>query len=147
MKEYKTLPGFKDILEEEYEEWINFLKELRDIFHSYNFLGVKLPILEHKSLFYRSIGEGTDIVDKEMFEFKDRGGREVVLRPEGTAGIVRAYIQNGYHKKKSLTRWYYIGPMFRAEKPQKGRYREFHQIGVEIIGSYDPFYDFEIIFF
>jgi histidyl-tRNA synthetase len=141
---YKTLPGFKDILEEEYEEWLSFIEAAREIFHSYNFFGIETPILEAKALFSRSIGEFTDIVDKEMFEFIDRGGREVALRPEGTAGIVRAYVENGYYSK-SLTKWYYMGPMFRAEKPQKGRYREFHQIGVEVIGSYEPFYDFEVI--
>ena len=101
--------------------------------------------MEFTEVFSRSIGDATDIVSKEMFTFEDRGGRSLTLRPEGTAGVVRAYVENGEYNRLSLCKFYYSGPMFRAEKPQRGRLRQFHQLGAEVFGSNDPYYDYEII--
>jgi len=117
-----------------------------DVARSLYLKEIRTPILEYTSLFKRAIGSETDVVSKEMFEFNDRGGRNICLRPEGTAGIVRAVIESGLYRNKSL-RLFYKGPMFRAERPQKGRLREFHQIGVEIIGDESVYSDADVILF
>lgn len=117
----------------------------QDVFQKFGYREIRTPIIEEKSLFVKSIGEETDIVTKEMFSFKDRGEREIVLRPEGTAPIVRAYLDANLHKTDTFQKFYYIGPMFRAERPQAGRMRQFHQIGAEAIGSMSPEIDAEVI--
>ena len=108
-------------------------------------LEVRTPIFEEAELFVRSVGEASDIVRKEMFVFEDKGGRELALRPEGTAGVVRAYVEHGLYKQAQPLKLFYVGPMFRYEQQQKGRYRQHTQIGVEVLGSADPLVDVEVI--
>ncbi len=111
----------------------------------YGYSEVRTPIVEHTSLFSRSIGEETDIVEKEMYTFDDRDGRSLSLRPEGTASAVRAYIEHAVNQSEPVTRWYYLGPMFRHERAQRGRYRQFYQLGVEALGAADPGMDAEMM--
>ncbi len=129
------------------DAWIWHLIEARAVreFESSGYLEIRTPVLEETSVFVRGIGETTDIVTKEMFTFTDRKERSLTMRPEGTAPIVRAYIEHSLLAQSSINRMYYIGPMFRAERPQKGRLRQFFQIGAEAIGSNSPFADIEII--
>ncbi len=117
----------------------------RDFFRLYNYTEVRLPVFEEARLFIRSVGEASDIVRKEMFVFHDKGGRELSLRPEGTAGVVRAYVEHGLYKLAQPVKMWYSGPMFRHERQQKGRYRQHVQIGAEVIGSADPLVDVEVI--
>ncbi|HLL99249.1 MAG TPA: histidine--tRNA ligase, partial [Rubrobacteraceae bacterium] len=117
----------------------------RDLFRRYNYSEVRTPIFEEAELFVRSVGEASDIVRKEMFVFEDKGGRELALRPEGTAGVVRAYVEHGLYKQAQPLKLFYVGPMFRYEQQQKGRYRQHTQIGVEVLGSADPLVDVEVI--
>ena len=141
----KALRGVSDILPAEVEKW-QFIEEVaREVFGLYGYQEVRTPIIEEADLFKRSIGETTDIVEKQMYTFQDRGRRRVSLRPEATASVVRAYLEHTFDKKRGFTKFYYIGPMFRSERPQKGRMRQFHQLGVEAIGSYSPYLDGEII--
>lgn len=142
----KTLKGMRDILPPESEIWQYIEKASRSLFDSFGYKEIRTPILEETSLFIKSIGESTDIVQKEMYSFKDKGKRHVSLRPEGTAPIVRSYLENNLGRSESLVKLYYIGPMFRSEKPQAGRQRQFHQIGVEAIGSESPYIDAEVIY-
>jgi histidyl-tRNA synthetase len=142
----KALRGTKDILPGEIEIWQYIEQSARDIFSIYGYREIRTPIVEEAELFKRSIGECTDIVQKEMYMFKDRGERNIALRPEGTASIVRAYLENYSGQSPHIKKFFYIGPMFRAERPQKGRQRQFHQIGVELIGSDEPFRDAEVIY-
>ena len=142
---YKALRGMKDGLPNDSMLWQSLEGCAIDMFHRYGYREIRTPILEEKGLFVKSIGGETDIVTKEMFSFRDRGERDVVLRPEGTAPIVRAYLEANLHKIEPLQKLYYIGPMFRAERPQAGRLRQFHQIGAEVIGSHSPVVDAEII--
>lgn len=144
-KRISALRGMKDILPEEVGLWVDLEKKSRRVLYIYGYKEIRTPILEESSLFIRSIGEGTDIVQKEMFRFKDRGGRDITLRPEGTASIARAFIEHSFHKKSPVWKLFYIGPMFRSERPQAGRLRQFHQIGVEAIGSASAYMDAEII--
>lgn len=145
---YRSIKGTADIL-----PWPRGSSELhqamesisRNIFHKFGYREIRTPIIEEKSLFVKSIGEETDIVTKEMFSFKDRGDREIVLRPEGTAPIARAYLEANLHKTDTFQKFYYIAPMFRAERPQAGRMRQFSQVGAEAIGSGLPEIDAEII--
>ena len=111
----------------------------------YNYREIRTPIFEQTELFERGVGETTDIVEKEMYTFKDKGDRGMTLRPEGTAGVVRAYVQNKLYGEPDVTKLYYMGPMFRYERPQAGRYRQFHQFGVEVFGTADPAIDAEVI--
>ncbi len=143
--ELKAIKGFRDILQEESPYWQVLESAATKILRSWGFHEIKLPILEETSLFKRSIGEETDIVTKEMYSFKDQKGRDLSLRPEATAQVVRAYIQNRLDLKESITKVFTIGPMFRHERPQKGRFRQFHQIDVEIIGDPGPIGDAELI--
>ncbi len=115
------------------------------LFTRYGFSEVVTPVFEHTDIFVRSIGESSDIVHKEMYTFNDRSGRSLTLRPEGTAGVVRAYLGNKQTNVDAHQRWFYFGPMFRYERPQKGRYRQFYQLGVEIFGCENPYYDAELI--
>ncbi|MBU0683713.1 MAG: histidine--tRNA ligase [Candidatus Omnitrophica bacterium] len=120
-------------------------QKARILFQRFGYEEIRTPILEETGVFTRSIGEDTDIVEKEMYSFVDRGGKQVSLRPEGTASIIRAYIEHGWHNSGDICKLFYLGPMFRGERPQKGRLRQFHQIGVEIIGSTHPYVDAELI--
>jgi len=136
----KSVRGTRDLLPPETETW-NFVEStVRDVFRVYNFQEIRTPILEDLQLFQRSVGEETDIVSKEMFAWEDRAraqsekGQWLALRPENTAGVVRAYIEHKMWERPGLQRFYYIGPQFRRERPQKGRYRQFYQIGAEVIG-------------
>ncbi|MDO8958004.1 MAG: ATP phosphoribosyltransferase regulatory subunit, partial [Deltaproteobacteria bacterium] len=134
----KGIRGFKDILPGEVEKWQFVESEARRIFGLFGFSEFRVPLLERTELFARSIGEATDIVRKEMYTFLDRDGDSLTLRPEATASIVRAYLEHGLNQKNPVGKYYFIGPMFRYERPQKGRYRQFHQIGVEALGFAGP---------
>ena len=126
---YQALRGMKDILPGSSELWQELEKNAVCILRQFGYHEIRTPVLEEKGLFVKSIGGETDIVTKEMFSFQDRAERDVVLRPEGTAPIVRAYLEANLHKTDSFQKLYYIEPMFRAERPQAGRMRQFHQIG------------------
>src|SRR3989338_6265021 len=117
----------------------------RAVFNRFGFEELRTPILEEKELFTRALGTETDVVQKEMYEFEDRSKMRVAMRPEGTAGIVRAYLENNFDKTQGLCKFYYIGPMFRSERPQAGRLRQFHQIGVETLGTTNPHADVETL--
>ncbi|APG23837.1 histidine--tRNA ligase [Syntrophotalea acetylenica] len=134
-----------DILPGEVETWQFLESEAHRIFQLYGFAEVRVPVVEKTELFCRSIGETTDIVEKEMYTFSDRSDNSLTLRPEGTAPVMRAFIEHKLHTLDPLSRLYYMGPMFRYERPQKGRYRQFHQIGVEAIGVDDPMMDAQIL--
>lgn len=141
----KAITGTKDILPSEISKWHYLEKIVREIFNRYNYLEIRTPIFEHTSLFARGIGEETDIVSKEMYTFVDRGGTSLTLKPEMTAGVVRAFVEHSLGEKNSLNKLYYISPMFRQERPQAGRLRQFHQFGAEALGSTSPFLDAEMI--
>lgn len=130
----QSLRGMNDILSEDYERFEYFLATASTIAKRYGFHYIETPLLEETALFKRSVGESSDIVGKEMYQFTDKGENDVCLRPEGTAGVVRAFVQHKLDKKGGIHRFYYHGPMFRYERPQKGRLREFHQFGVESFG-------------
>jgi len=143
--EFTTVKGFKDILPDEIPYWNLLEEEAKRIFKSYGFHEIRTPIVEKTELFKRSIGQDTDIVSKEMYTFQDSKGRSLSLRPEATASVVRAYIQNRLYQKGGVQKLYSIGPMFRHERPQKGRFRQFHQINVEEFGDPGPMSDAELI--
>ncbi len=140
----EILRGFKDILPKEIKKWQSLEKVARETLESFGYKEIRTPILEKTSLFARGVGEATDIVEKEMYTFKDKSGEDVTLRPEGTAGVVRAYITN-HLENYPFKKFYYIGPMFRYERPQKGRQRQFHQIGIEVFGIDNPAVDAEVV--
>ncbi len=133
-----------DLLPEVVAHWQRTEAIARDVLHAYGYREIRLPVVERTELFARSIGQHTDIVEKEMYTFEDRNGERLTLRPEGTAGCVRAGIESGLLHNQ-IQRWWYAGPMFRHERPQKGRYRQFHQIGVETFGVPGPDIDVELI--
>ncbi|MCD8037101.1 MAG: histidine--tRNA ligase [Clostridiales bacterium] len=137
--------GTKDIYGAYMDEWQRVEKIMREICDDFGIGEIRTPIFEHTELFLRGVGETTDIVQKEMYTFKDKGDRSVTLRPEGTAGAARSYIEHGIYNNPQPTRYFYIGPMFRYENTQKGRQRQFHQFGVEMYGSYSPSLDAEVI--
>lgn len=137
--------GTKDILPEQIGNWLEVEKKIREICKVYGYEEIRTPIFEHTELFQRGIGEGTDVVDKEMYTFKDRGERSITLRPENTASVVRAYLQNKLYAAGTLQKFFYFGSMFRYDRPQAGRLREFHQFGVEALGEKNPALDAEII--
>jgi len=142
---YKSIRGTRDILPDEIHLW-HYLENLgKRVFENYGYEEIRTPIFETTDLFSRSIGQDTDIVIKEMYTFQDRKGRSLTLRPEGTAGVIRAAIEHNLVIKDKITRLYYIGRMYRYERPQKGRQREFYQIGAEILGAKDPSADVEVI--
>lgn len=136
--------GTKDIFGKEAQIWEYIERKAREIFKLYGYKEIRTPVFEATELFERGVGEETDVVKKEMYTFLDRGGRSITLRPENTAPVVRAVIENRLYEKPPL-RFFYIGPMFRYDRPQKGRYRQFHQIGVEILGEDEPSTDAELI--
>jgi histidyl-tRNA synthetase len=142
---FQKPPGTQDILPGNAELWQFVESTARDICRRFRFREIRTPIFEATELFKRGVGETTDIVEKEMYTFEDRGKRSMTLRPEGTAGVVRAYVENKLYGEPDLTKLYYIGPMFRYERSQAGRYRQFHQFGIEAIGSSDPALDAEVI--
>ncbi|QSO52605.1 histidine--tRNA ligase [Alicyclobacillus curvatus] len=137
--------GTEDILPGVVEHWQKLEASVREVCRLYNFREIRTPVFEHTELFARGVGETTDIVEKEMYTFMDRGNRSLTLRPEGTAGVVRAYVENKLYGNADAVKLYYIGAMFRYEKPQKGRDRQFHQYGCEVLGSEDPAVDAEVI--
>jgi histidyl-tRNA synthetase len=141
----KGLKGFKDILPAEVGAWQRIERLARALFHRYGFTEIRVPILEQTGLFLRSIGETTDIVEKEMYTFTDKNGDSVTLRPEGTAPVLRAFVEHNLHLLQPIQRLYTIGPMFRHERPQKGRLRQFHQMSVEVLGSEEPLVDAELM--
>ncbi|GAB7386501.1 histidine--tRNA ligase [Bacillaceae bacterium] len=138
--------GTADILPGESEAWQYIEEKARDVCRRFNYHEIRTPIFEHTELFLRGVGETTDIVEKEMYTFTDKGDRSITLRPEGTAPVVRSYVENKlYGSPQQPTKLYYIGPMFRYERPQAGRMRQFTQFGVEALGSADPAIDAEVI--
>jgi histidyl-tRNA synthetase len=143
--QYKSIKGTRDILPSESYIWQAIEDKARNVFARFGYDEIRTPVIEETALFIKSVGENTDIVTKEMFSFVDRGERNISLRPEGTAPVVRAYIENNLDKISQFQKLYYMGPMFRAERPQAGRMRQFHQIGVEAIGSASPALDAEVI--
>jgi histidyl-tRNA synthetase len=145
MEKIKTLRGFKDIFGEEIEKFKHIEAVARKYFRLLGFREIEIPILEKTDLFVRSIGDTTDIVEKEMFTFQDLGGDSLTLRPEATAGMVRSYLQESLYAKERVTKLFTIGPMFRHERPQKGRFREFHQVDVEVFNVKEPLLDAELI--
>ncbi len=141
----QTIRGFRDILPEDIELWQKIEKTASELFDNFGFREIRLPILEKTELFARSIGETTDIVEKEMYTFPDRKGDKLTLRPEATASVVRSYIQHKMYAADPVRKFYTIGPMFRRERPQKGRYRQFYQIDAEVFGVSSPYIDAELI--
>ncbi len=141
----RSVRGMNDLLPPDSAKWLHVEQRCRDWFEGYGYGEIRTPVLESTSLFSRSIGDATDIVEKEMYTFADRKGRSLSLRPEMTASCARAYIQHGIGKRQPVTRWYYVGPMFRYERMQTGRYRQFYQIGVEAFGAPEPTVDAEQI--
>jgi histidyl-tRNA synthetase len=141
----QALRGTRDILPEEVSYWQRVESIARKILHQAAYREIRTPIFEQTDLFERGIGEATDVVGKEMYTFQDKGDRSVTLRPENTAGVVRSYIEHSLHAQGTLQRLWYTGPMFRYENPQAGRQRQFHQLGIEVLGSSDPRADVEVI--
>jgi histidyl-tRNA synthetase len=142
---FSSLKGIQDIFPPDIYIWQKIEDSSREVFRKYGYQEIRLPLIEHTEIFSRSIGESTDIVEKEMYTFKDKAGRSVTLRPEGTASFVRAYVQHHLYNEPSPQKYYYLGPMFRYERPQAFRFRQFYQIGSEALGSEDPKLDAEVI--
>lgn len=142
---YKTLKGLQDILPPDISIWQQVESRSREIFRTHGYQEIRLPIMESTDVFIRSIGETSDIVEKEMYTFLDKGGRSITLRPEGTAAFVRAYVEHHIFNNPPPQKFFYMGPMFRYERPQAFRYRQFYQIGAEAMGTDDPKLDAEII--
>ncbi|HEF3575190.1 TPA: ATP phosphoribosyltransferase regulatory subunit, partial [Campylobacter upsaliensis] len=140
-----ALKGMKDVEGKQAFFYSKIIKICEEVAQNYGFSFINTPHLELSKLFKRSVGESSDIVGKEMYEFIDKGGNEVCLRPEGTAGVVRSYIEHKMDKSGSVKRWFYHGSMFRYERPQKGRLREFHQFGVESFGTKSVYEDASLI--
>lgn len=141
----QPLRGTKDILPYEIASWQKIYFKALEILSLSNYFEIRTPLMESTNLFARGIGNGTDIVNKEMYNFTDAGNRKITLRPEGTASIARAFISNKLYQKQQINRLWYMGPMFRYERPQSGRQRQFHQLGIECIGSPNPIADAEVI--
>ncbi len=141
----KAVTGTKDILPDEIPAWKVVEKTIEKIFHNFNYKEIRTPVFEETSLFARGIGEETDIVGKEMYSFTDRSENNVTLKPEMTASVVRAFIEHSLGKQQSLNKLYYVSPMFRQERPQAGRLRQFHQFGAEALGSTSVYLDVEMI--
>ena len=141
----RAVKGTRDLLPPDTAVWNRVERIAREVFRAYNYHEIRTPILEEEQLFARGVGADTDIVSKEMYAFEDRDGSRLVLRPENTASVIRAYIEHRLDQRPGVQKLYYIGPMFRRERPQKGRYRQFFQIGAEAIGSESPFLDAEVI--
>ncbi len=145
MAEHAKPRGTSDLTPEEAFAWQGVEELLRATFHAYHFREIRTPVFEHTEVFERGVGDTTDIVQKEMYTFTDRGGRSMTLRPEGTAGVARAFVEHKWYGGPLPLKLYYMGPIFRYEKPQAGRYRQHQQYGVEALGSVDPRLDAEVI--
>ena len=141
----KVPKGTQDILPEDISKWYYIENVIKETLNKYGYKEIRTPFFEYTDLFVRGIGESTDIVTKEMFTFPDRKGRSLTLRPEGTAPVVRAYLENSMGRTSKVIKLFYLGPMFRCEKPQAGRFRQFNQFGIEIIGTKSPAADAEVI--
>jgi histidyl-tRNA synthetase len=141
---FRAVKGMNDILPDQVGRWQRLEATFRDTVSRYGYEEVRTPLVEPTALFVRSIGEATDVVDKEMYTF-ERHDEMLTLRPEGTASAARAYVEHSQHAREPITRWFYTGPMFRAERPQRGRYRQFHQAGCELYGDAGPYSDAEMI--
>ena len=141
---FRAVKGMNDILPDQVLRWQRLETTFRETVARYGYDEVRTPLVEPTALFVRSIGEATDVVDKEMYTF-ERHDESLTLRPEGTAGAARAYVEHSQHAREAISRWYYIGAMFRAERPQRGRYRQFHQAGCEVYGDTGPYTDAEMI--
>jgi histidyl-tRNA synthetase len=141
----RSVKGTRDLLPAETALWQRVEEEARRVFVAYNFREIRTPVLEPTVLFARSVGADTDIVTKEMYTFTDRDNESLTLRPEATASVVRAYLEHGLYNEGGIHKLYYMGPMFRRERPQKGRYRQFYQIGAEVLGSDHPSIDAEFL--
>ncbi|GAB6037814.1 histidine--tRNA ligase [Fundidesulfovibrio butyratiphilus] len=146
MDKIQKIKGFADLLPDQASQFARLETVAKTVFGRYGYREIRLPILERTELFARSIGEETDVVQKEMYTFPDRKGRSLTMRPEATAGVMRAYIENNMHAAQELSKLYCTGPMFRYERPQKGRMRQFHQLDVEAVGSPSPYLDAEMLF-
>lgn len=145
MSKYKRITGMKDVLFDEQPYWRYILAKIQETVDLFGYRRLDTPVLEQANLFVRGVGEGTDIVEKEMYIFEDRDGDQLALRPEFTAGIMRAYIENGLHTEPSPLRLWTVGPLYRHERPQAGRYRQHTQFDIEVLGEKDPAVDVEII--
>ncbi len=145
MKKLRTVKGMNDILPPESARWHRLERAFRTTMRRHGFGEARPPIVEPTALFVRSIGEATDIVEKEMYTFTDRGEKSLTLRPEGTASCARAYLQHNVQAIEPVTKWFYVGPMYRRERPAKGRYRQFYQAGAELYGDPGPYVDAEMI--
>jgi len=145
MDPVRSVKGMNDVLPAEIAAWHLVEDRFRATVERYGYREIRCPVVEPTNLFVRSIGEATDIVEKEMYTFVDKGEQSLTLRPEGTASIVRAYVQHAGWSDAPVARWYYLGPMYRRERPQKGRYRQFYQLGVEVFGDPGPLVDAEMI--
>src|SRR6267378_5986876 len=141
----KAVKGTRDILPPSSTTWNQVEAITRELFRTFNYQEIRTPIIEETALFARGVGQDTDIVSKEMYTFEDRDGTSITLRPEATASVMRAYIEHRLDQVPGIKKFYYIGPMFRRERPQKGRYRQFYQIGAEAIGSESAVLDAEVI--
>ena len=145
MTTLRAVKGMNDVLPQDIARWHRIEREFHEISARYGYAEVRTPIVEPTQLFVRSIGEATDIVEKEMYSFIDKGEDALTLRPEGTASAVRAYIEHSVNGQEPITKWSYLGPMFRRERPARGRYRQFWQAGVECFGDPGPHVDAEMI--
>ncbi len=145
MPAFQAPRGMRDILPGEVERWQALETKIHDLAARYGFREIRTPVVEHTDVFQRTVGEATDLVEKEMYTFPDRGGRLLSLRPEGTAAVMRAYLEHGLARHPQPVKLYYIAPMFRYDRPQRGRYRQHTQFGAEIIGSPDPSADAEVL--
>jgi len=141
----KKVKGTRDILPDEIKKWRYVEDTIRNVMNLYNYQEIRTPMFEYTELFQKGTGADTDIVQKQMYSFKDLKGRDLTLRPEGTPPVIRAYLESGMENRRGMVKLFYIGPMFRYERPQKGRMRQFHQYGVEVIGSAFPESDAEVI--
>lgn len=146
MQKIQGIKGVKDVLPDEAIVWQYIQNKAREVFHTFGYSEIIIPVLESSELFLRSIGETTDIVEKEMYLFDDRDGKKVALRPEGTASVVRSYVEHNISQTTPFSKLYYIGPMFRRERPQAGRYRQFYQIGAEVFGFSSARIDAEMLY-
>ena len=140
-----SVKGTRDLLPPDTNLWQRVEAEAHRVFAAYHYGEIRTPILEETALFARSVGADTDIVMKEMYTFRDRDEESLTLRPEATASVVRAYIEHSLYNQGGIHKLYYVGPMFRRERPQKGRYRQFYQIGAEVLGSQSPLVDVEVL--
>ena len=141
----KRPKGTQDIIPGTIEKWHYLEEQIHKVCREYGYQEIRTPVFEATELFQRGVGETTDIVNKEMYTFLDKGQRSITLRPEGTASVCRAYVENKLYAQTLPAKLYYLGPMFRYENTQAGRYRQFHQFGIEVLGADDPLVDVEVI--